>query len=273
MLQLAGSTAFVTGAASGIGLAIARALVAEGSRVALADVDQNALDAAAEELGEAAMAIVLDVTDRPGWALAKDLVEAKFGHVDILVNNAGIGPDLNRLDEMPPERFDRLIAIKLTGTFNGIHTFVPGMKSREHGHVVNTASMAGLIASAKLGAYTASKFAVVGMTEVLRAELAGSGVSASVLCPGLVATNLGETTRKAGVQRAGKAPGTAGGIDPAQVGALVVQGIREDWLHIITHGEYRSFVAERSARILAAFDRAPNRSQDSLPPGTDVARN
>lgn len=273
MEHIAGSTAFVTGAASGIGLAIARALVNQGARVALADIDAEALSAAQSELGVAALPILLDVTDRAGWATAKTTVEARFGTVGILVNNAGIGPDLNRLDEMPTDVFDRLVAIKLTGTFNGIHTFVPGMRDRSCGHVVNTASMAGLIASANLGAYTASKFAVVGLTEVLRAELAGTGVGASVLCPGLIATNLGVNTSRAGIQRAPAAASVSGGIDPALVGDLVVQGIRENWLHIVTHGEYRSFVALRGERLLAAFDRVPERSLGSPPPGTDVARN
>lgn len=273
MQQIAGSTALVTGAASGIGLAIARALAAQGACVALADIDPDSLADAERELGTFAMAIDLDVTDRPAWAKAKHLVEARFGPVDILVNNAGIGPDLNRLDEMPVDVFDRLVAIKLIGTFNGISTFVPGMKLRGRGHVVNTASIAGLIASAKLGAYSASKFAVVGMTEVLRSELTGSGVSASVLCPGLVATNLSANTARAGVQRAGSAPQQNGGIDASIVGDLVIQGIREDWLHIVTHGEYRKLVAERGERLLAAFDRAPDRSLGSHLPGADVAPN
>lgn len=271
MQQIAGSNAFVTGAASGIGLAIARALVNEGAQVALADIDADALAAAVGELGPAAMAIELDVTDRPGWAAAKQAVEAHFGPVDILVNNAGIGPDLNRIDEMPPEVFDRLVAIKLTGTFNGIRAFVPGMKTRGRGHVVSTASMAGLIASAKLGAYTASKFAVVGLTEVLRAELVGTGVGASVLCPGLIATNLGANTARAGVTRASSPTNLGGGIDPAIVGELVIQGIHEDWSHIVTHSEYRSFVAQRGERLLAAFDRVPDRSPGLPPPGTDVS--
>ena len=271
MSPIAGSTAFVTGGASGIGLAIARALVAAGARVALADIDADALASAVVDLGESAMAIVLDVTDRAGWASAQTAVEIRFGPVDILINNAGIGPDLNTLDSMPPEVFDLMIAIKLTGTFNGIHTFVPGMKARGRGHVVNTASMAGLIASAKLGAYTAAKFAVVGLTEVLRAEMAGSGVSASVLCPGLVATNLGATTARAGVQRTRAGPSMSGGIDPAIVGGLVIEALREDWLHIVTHGEYRRFVAERAERLFAAFDRVADRSPVAAPPGTDVS--
>ncbi len=248
-------TAFVTGAASGIGLAIARALLAEGARVALADWDNSGLEAVIAGLGEAAMAIPLDVTDRDGWAQAKQLVEARFGQVSILVNNAGIGPDGRTVDTMEPASFDRLVAIKLTGTFNGVHCFSPTMRALGSGHIVNTASMAGLIASARLGAYTASKFAVVGLSEVLRAELADSGIGVSVLCPGLVATNLGASTQKAGSERIVRQSAESG-IDPALVGHCVIEGIRQNHMHIVTHGEYRDVVAQRMERVLAAFDRA-----------------
>ena len=268
--NFAGRTAFVTGAASGIGLAIARALLAEGARVALADWDSSGLEAATADLGDAAMAILLDVTDRDGWEHAKQLVEARFGPVSILVNNAGIGPDGRTVDTMEPASFDRLISIKLTGTFNGVHCFVPTMRALGSGHIVNTASMAGLIASARLGAYTASKFAVVGLSEVLRAELADSGIGVSVLCPGLVTTNLGETTQKAGSDRIVR-QSTEMGIDPALVGHCVIDGIRQNHLYMVTHGEYRDTVAQRMARVLAAFDRTALQSTTELP-GTATAR-
>jgi len=261
-----GATAFVTGGASGIGLAIARALAGEGARVAIADIHADWLDAALGDASGPEIGTVLDVTDRAGWARARDQVEARLGPVDILVNNAGIGPDLNPLADMPPEHFDRLVAIKLTGTFNGIHTFVPGMRERRRGHVVNTASMAGLMASARLGAYTASKFAVVGLSEVLRAELEPHGVGVSVLCPGLTATRLAETSARAGVSKVSAGPSPArAALDPAIVGDLVVEGIRHNHLHIVTHGEYRPHVERRMARVLDAFDRVPVRNPDGIP--------
>lgn len=261
-MEVAGQIAFVTGAASGIGLAIARSLVADGARVAMADTASEAVAREAAALGDAAIPLTLDVTDRPGWVAAKAAVEARFGPVSILVNNAGIGPDLNVIDAIPEEHFDRLIAIKLTGTYNGIRTFVPTMRAAGVGHIVNTASMAGLIASAKLGAYTASKFAVVGLSEVLRAELASDGIGVSVLCPGLVSTNL-----SAGSER----EPMSGGIDPAIVGEMVVDGIRQNHMHIITHAEYRGMVEQRMQRVLAAFDRAETRNAEHLP-GSDVAK-
>jgi NAD(P)-dependent dehydrogenase (short-subunit alcohol dehydrogenase family) len=255
-----GRTAFVTGGASGIGLAIVEALVDEGARVVMADWNAEVVHREARRIGEAVVAQQLDVTDRAGWAAAKVRVEAAFGPVEILVNNAGIGPDLKELADMPPDSFDRLVGIKLTGTFNGISTFAADMRARGEGHIVNTASMAGLMASARLGAYTASKFAVVGMSEVLRAEMEPHGVGVSVLCPGMVRTNLAANT-PAAQRPAGMPSGMEAGIDPALVGTDVIAAIRENRLYIITHGEYGAFVAERSARLQRAFTEAPDRSR------------
>jgi len=272
MEKIAGTTAFITGGASGIGLAIASALIAEGARVMIADIDRAALDRAVASLGPNAASFRLDVRDRDGWAAARQAVEARFGQVDILVNNAGIGPDGHALADMDPASFDRVVAIKLTGTFNGVATFGAGMRGRGLGHIVNTASMAGLIASANLGAYTASKFAVVGLSEVLRAEMAPYGVGVSVLCPGLVRTNLGATTQAAGSDRVHPAQQTAdAGIAPAIVGALVIDAIRANAMHIVTHGDYRTHVEKRMRRVLAAFDGVPVRAAGT-PPGTDTAR-
>ncbi len=261
----------MTGAASGIGLAIADALLAAGARVALVDWDAPALERASADLDGPTVAHRLDVTDRDGWTAVAAAVEAAFGPVEILVNNAGIAPDLDDLADVPPASFDRLVAIKLTGTFNGIHTFAAGMRERGDGHIVNTASMAGLMASAHLGAYTAAKFGVVGLSEVLRAELEAHGVGVSVLCPGLVRTNLSANApprrRPPGVPA-----GLDAGIDPALVGAQVVDAIRANELYIITHGEYGRFVAARAARLQRAFDAAPVHAAAEAPlPGTDVA--
>jgi NAD(P)-dependent dehydrogenase (short-subunit alcohol dehydrogenase family) len=240
MDQIAGRVAFVSGAASGIGLAITEALVEAGARVAMTDWHEDELASHAARLGPRVIARRLDVTDRAGWAGAAEWVERELGPVEILVNNAGIAPAISPLADMAPETFDRMIAIKLTGTFNGIRTFGAGMRERGVGHIVNTASMAGLISSPKLGGYTASKFAVVGMSEVLRGEMSRHGVGVSVLCPGLVRTNL--------------SPGMDDGIDPAIVGRAVVDAIRADELYVITHPEHRPLVAARVEQLLAAFD-------------------
>jgi NAD(P)-dependent dehydrogenase (short-subunit alcohol dehydrogenase family) len=276
MQQFDGRVAFVTGGASGIGLAIATALIEAGSRVMIADLDPVVLDRTVAALGPQAASVPLDVRDRDGWAAARIAVEERFGPVDILVNNAGIGPDGYALVDMDPTAFDRVIAIKLTGTFNGVATFGAGMRERGDSHIVNTASMAGLIAIANLGAYTASKFAVVGLSEVLRKEMAPHGVGVSVLCPGLVRTNLGETTASAGSERIHAGPvdspaTTDGGIDPALVGTIVIEAIRENRLHIVTHGDYREQVVARMDRVVEAFDGVPVR-ETGIGPATDAAR-
>ncbi len=255
MEEIEGRTAFVTGAASGIGLAITEALVDAGARVAMIDWHGDDLERESARLGDATITHRLDVTDRAGWALAKERVESQFGTVEILVNNAGIAPTTGPLADMAPESFDRMIDIKLGGTFNGIHTFAAGMRNRGAGHIVNTASMAGLMAIPGLGAYTASKFGVVGLSEVLYAEMARYGVGVSVLCPGLVRTNLATNHP----DRPADADPVAmdAGIDPATVGEQVVASIRANELYIITHGEHRPLVAERVDRLVAAFDAAP----------------
>jgi NAD(P)-dependent dehydrogenase (short-subunit alcohol dehydrogenase family) len=255
MERIEGRTAFVTGAASGIGLAITEALVDAGARVAMIDWHGDDLERESDRLGPVTLPQRLDVTDRAGWAPAKERVEAEFGSVEILVNNAGIAPTTGPLADMSPESFDRMIAIKLGGTFNGVHTFAADMRARGEGHIVNTASMAGIMAIPGLGAYTASKFGVIGLSEVLRAEMQRHGVGVSVLCPGMVRTDLAAHHP----DRPANADPVVmdAGIDPALVGHQVVDAIRTDELYIITHGELRPMIAERGDRLLAAFDRAP----------------
>lgn len=253
-MDIAGAHAFITGGASGIGLAIAYAMLAEGAAVTVTDWDGERLDA----LPDAFTCLQLDVRDRVGWAQAKAAAQAAHGPVSILINNAGIGPDRTDLADSDPDAFERMIAIKLVGAYNGIHAFAADMRARGAGHIVNTASMAGLEAQPRLGAYTAAKFGLVGLTEVLRAELAPHGVGVSVLYPGLVSTGLPETTAKA----AGRFDPTAHrgvmpGIDPARVAERVIAGIRGNWPIILTHGERRAAVAARMDAILAAFDETP----------------
>lgn len=253
-----GKIALITGAASGIGFSIAQALAAEGSRVILADIDRDELECAAAAI-PGAETIVLDVTNRDQWAIARE----RFGAIDILVNNAGIGPDGFALADMDAESFDRIIRINLTGVFNGISAFAAAMRDRGSGHIVNTASMAGLTASPRLGGYTAAKFGVVGMSEVLRAEMLPHGVGVSVLCPGYVTTRLAETTGKAGspVPSTDISATTAAPLDAAIVGQMVVDAIRSGRSLIVTHGQYRSAVENRLKNVVAAFD--------GVPPSTD----
>ena len=251
------SHAFVTGGASGIGLAIAEALAAAGARVTLADIDAETLAAVVSARGGRFRGVVLDSRDREGWARARDEAEAAFGPVDVLVNNAGISPDGNLLADMDPASFDRVIAINLTGVFNGISAFAARLRERARGHVVNTASMAGVAeVMPGLGSYATAKAGVVMMSEVLRAEMAPHGVGVTALCPGLVFTNLGETTRKVGGQVRGGTMSMRdmpGGIEPSEVGPMVLRAIRENRAYCFTHAGRRGAVAARHDAILAGF--------------------
>lgn len=253
-MDIQGRIALITGAAGGIGFAIAQALAEKGAYVKLADIDQHELQRAARKIPHAE-AVTLDVTDREQWSAVK----ARFPIVGILVNNAGIGPDGTMLSDMDAASFDRIIRINLTSVFNGISTFSAAMRERRSGYIVNTSSLAGLTASPKLGGYTAAKFGVVGLSEVLRAELAPYGVGVSVLCPGYVPTRLAETTGKSGslTPSVNLSSATTTPLDAAIVGRMVVEGIESEKPLIVTHGEYCEYVKARLDAVVAAFEGVP----------------
>jgi NAD(P)-dependent dehydrogenase (short-subunit alcohol dehydrogenase family) len=258
MDNVRGAHAFITGGASGIGLSIGQALARAGAKVTLADIDQTQMDKVAAEFPQALL-VRLDVRDRDQWKAAKAEAEARFGPVDILVNNAGIGPDGRPLAQMEPESFDRLIAISLTGVFNGVWAFAGEMQARGRGHIVNVASMAGVMINPTIGAYTTAKFGVMGLSETLRVELKDSGVGVSILCPGRIETRLSETTRAAGSEHPGGSSSvSAKALDAGFVGDLVVDAIRNNELYILTHGEYAKYVNRRGEALAAAFARTPD---------------
>ena len=187
MTDLAGRTAFVTGGANGIGLGLARALLAEGCKVAIADIREESIEQAVKMLdtGEV-IGVPLDVSSRDGFARAADQAEAALGPVSLLFNNAGINL-FQTIDESSYDDWDWVLGVNLHGVINGVVTFVPRMKERgEGGHVVNTASMAGFLAGPVPGIYNCSKFAVRGLSESLCYSLVPHGIGVSVLCPGLV---------------------------------------------------------------------------------------
>ncbi|HMP55132.1 MAG TPA: SDR family oxidoreductase [Novosphingobium sp.] len=250
--------AFITGGASGIGLGIADALAARGLAVTLADIDAEALAEVVAARGPAFRGVVLDTRDREGWISARDEAEAASGPVDVLVNNAGIAPDGKLWSEADPDSFDRIIAINLTGVFNGVWAFAGAMRARGRGHIVNTSSQAGLAASMPgVGAYSVAKFGVTALSENLRKELAGSGVGVSVLCPGLVQTNLGRNTAKiSGVVRSENLEMPPSDVTPAAVGRMVVRGIEADAPYIITHKSAWRGQEDRFAAIRQACDMA-----------------
>ena len=198
MNDLRGKTAVVTGGASGIGLGIAGALTGAGMRVAIADVEDTALERARASLAGSAgdvLAVRVDVTDREALAAAADRVEEAFGTVHVLCNNAGVLVG-GSIDEMAYADWDWVLGVNVRGVINGLQTFLPRIAAHgEGGHIVNTASLAGMSTARGMSVYTASKFAVVGLTEALRADLADSGIGVSVLCPGVVDTNIFESGR------------------------------------------------------------------------------
>ena len=268
----AGQAAFVTGAASGIGLGIARALVVAGAKVALADIDGDRVAAVAEELTDAGGTVVptrLDVGDPGSWHGAADDAEEALGPISILCNNAGVnggGP----LDETPFEIWRWVFTINTDAQFLGISTFLPRFKRRGgRAHILNTASMAGLVPMIHVGAYASSKFASVGLSMVLRDELAGSDIGVSVLCPGTVATRLGVTAAQGQADLLGQEMDTAvaeangallsQGADPDRVGEQVLEAMQQRQFLIVTHGEWDSLVTRVHTEIETAFSEFDGR--------------
>jgi NAD(P)-dependent dehydrogenase (short-subunit alcohol dehydrogenase family) len=265
MRQLEGKTAFITGGASGIGFGIARAFLLHGMKVVMADVMQAHLDEASEALkganGEYHF-VRVDVRDRDWMARAADETEKVFGKVHVLCNNAGVATTVG-MTEATYADWDGVMGINFGGVVNGINTFLPRMRAHgEGGHIVNTSSMAGILPMPGPGGlYSTSKFAVRGLTESLRLALGSEKIGVSMLCPGLVKTNLADTTQA--LNPANKAvedlafldqeTPLAGGMDPLDVGDSVVQGIRENRAYIFPHGEFRDEVREMFDAILSAF--------------------
>ena len=209
-IELEGARIAITGAGRGIGRATAAAFAARGARVAIGDLDADAAESAATELGARARGFALDVTDRESFA--RFLAEAGGDRVDVLVNNAGVMPSGRFLDE--DDATSRLtIDVNLWGPINGMRLALPPMVARGRGHVVNVASMAGKIHVAGLGVYVASKHAVVGLTASVREELEGSGVTASAILPTAVNTELAS-----GFPLAGLFP-----VEPEDVAAAIVE--------------------------------------------------
>lgn len=278
MREFAGKTAFVTGGASGIGLALGRAFAAEGMQVVLADIEAAALPSAVDslkELGAEANGVVCDVADPASVERAAQAAYEAFGRVHVVCNNAGVAGG-GGIDDISLDDWRWVLDVNLMGVLHGIRTFVPHIRAHgEGGHIVNTASLAGLQCGLGFSPYVASKFAVVGMSEGLAMQLAPHGIGVSVLCPGWVNTRIGESGRNR-PQRYGTAPAVdpgspAGavvaqiaellrsGLDPAAIAAQVLTAIREDELYVFTHPQMRGEVDERFAGIEAALDRAAAR--------------
>jgi len=269
MKDVAGRTAFVTGGASGIGLGMATAFAGAGMHVVIADLRPDHIEEALGRLGNANVhAIELDVTDRDGFARAAEEAERVFGNVHVLCNNAGVGI-LGPAGDAHYDDWDWGLGVLLGGVVNGVQTFLPRLRAHgEGGHIVNTSSMAGVLPVPNSVIYTTAKAAVIGLSEVLRSELAAEGIGVSAFCPGPVRTNIGEVgkTRPARYADSGYAEFERQlaareisplWMDPVECGERVLAGIRSDDLYIFTHREFREGVAERFRAIDASFPDEP----------------
>ncbi|HUN42178.1 MAG TPA: SDR family NAD(P)-dependent oxidoreductase [Acetobacteraceae bacterium] len=273
MRDFTGRTAFITGGASGIGFALARAFADAGANVMLADIEADALTAAVEALrnaGANVRGIICDVTNPADVDKAAAATIEAFDKVHVACNNAGVGGG-SGVDPVSLETWRWVLDVNLMGVVHGIRAFLPLIRSHgEGGHIVNTASMAGMISGLGFGPYTASKFAVVGMSEGLAMELAPLGIGVTVLCPGFVRTRIGESQRNR-PQRYGPAPTwpagsrastlaaqvaalVQAGMDPADVATRVMNAVREDRLYVFTHPEMRGETEQRFSAILQAMD-------------------
>tara|TARA_B110000014_G_C20109636_1_gene584290 strand:- start:1324 stop:2193 length:870 start_codon:yes stop_codon:yes gene_type:complete len=279
MRDVTGKVAFITGGASGMGLAMARSFAAAGMKVAIADVEQDALDRVKAEFDASNAEVItlqVDVTDRAAMEAAADATEAAFDKVHVLVNNAGVAVG-GSLDQMSYEDWDWVMGVNLDGVVNGLQAFVQRIKAHgEGGHVVNTASLAGHFAIPGLGVYTATKYAVVGISETLRADLKQHDIGVSVLCPGVVNTNIFDSGRNRPSHLQGEtdtakmvlsedvaepereqrmAEMMARALDPAVVGDMVLHSIQEDEFYIFSHPEVEPMVSGRAAEVTDAFAR------------------
>jgi NAD(P)-dependent dehydrogenase (short-subunit alcohol dehydrogenase family) len=270
-MDIAGKTAFITGGASGIGLGIAQQLLAQGAKLVLADIRQDHLDEARQffeerQQGRNVHTIRLDVSDRAMMAEAARECELVMGGPDILINNAGIDPS-GPFEQATYADWDYGIAINLMGPINGIMAFSPGMRARgKGGHIVNTASLAGLTPMPSFMAiYAVAKAGVITLTESIQETMAKDGIGVTVLMPGPIKSRIHESGQnrpdrfKAGSgfkeseEMLAQRVVADNWMEPTQVGDMVVDAIRHNRLYVSTHGNWRSTCEARFEALLASM--------------------
>lgn len=239
--RLSGARALVTGAGSGLGRAVALELSRRGARVLCTDVNGDAAAETAARCGSEATSMVCDVATRGALEAAAAQMDARWGGADLVVNNAGVavaGP----VGTIPEEDWAWIVGVNLLGVVNGCEVFVPRFRAQGRGWVLNVASMAGLVAMPEMGPYNATKYAVVGLSETLRGELVGSGVSVSVLCPSFFQTNILESgrrlpsqSRKLAETLMRKSP-----ISADDVARIALDGLVRGDFYVLPHAEGRA---------------------------------
>jgi NAD(P)-dependent dehydrogenase (short-subunit alcohol dehydrogenase family) len=270
MQQLEGKVAVVTGAASGIGRALADRFAAAGMKVVLADVEKGALDEAVAEIsgtGAEAVGVPTDVSDPVAVEALRDAALDRFGAIHVACNNAGVATG-GKVWEQTLEDWQWVLGVNLWGVVHGVRTFVPVMLRQGEGHVVNTASMAGLTSPPFMGVYNVTKHAVVTLSETLHAELQleTADVGVSVLCPGWVNTRIAEAERNRPGQTALDDGESAmfidvlrgfisTGLDPAQVADQVHDAILDGRFYVLTHPDWKPMISNRVDNIVN--ERAP----------------
>ncbi|UTW56072.1 SDR family NAD(P)-dependent oxidoreductase [Kordiimonas sp. SCSIO 12610] len=283
MTYFAGKVAFVTGAASGIGLSIATALAQAGAKVMLCDIEKDALDKALGTL-KATNAdvdgVIADVSLKDEIQAAADATVERFGMVNILVNNAGVGGG-GGYSEWTDASWDWTIGVNLMSVIWGVEIFGPLIEAAiqagdDGGHIVNTASMAGLVSGGS-PSYNVTKFGVVSLSEGLRAPMGERGIGVSVLCPGFVKTRIIESARNLQPRHGSKLEEVSpdseagrfamlamasvpNGISPDYVAELTLEGIEGDWPYILTDNTFEPAVDARFQAIKESFDRIRDRS-------------
>jgi len=263
--QLEGKVCAVTGGASGIGLALARRFQATGMRVAIADVEAQALTAAVASLGSESadvLGVRCDVTRLDDVHAFRDAVLERFGTAHVVCLNAGVAPS-GPLIGTSVETWRWVLDVNVLGVVHGIDAFGAGLLAQDEGHFVLTASAAGLISAPSLGAYTATKHAVVGIAAVLRDELAATGVGVSVLCPGLVRTRIfeSERNRRDGREQTHADPAMVGvlraaleqGVDPAVIAEAVHEAVVTRRLFVLPTADVSPMVIARLDEVRAAL--------------------
>jgi len=250
-MELAGKVVFVTGGGGGIGAGIAGAFVKKDAKVVIADIAVDRAEAEAAKYGANAMALPIDVTSLDSWAAAREAAIAGFGQVDVLCNNAGISIDWELLTDIEPAVFDAAMKINVYGVYNGVRTFARDMIARGYGHICNTCSANGLVAPGMMATYSATKFAVKGMTDALRAEMAPHGVTVSAVYPGRTRSFMSTTSR--GRNEAAIMTRPMNFMEPVWVGRAIAAAVESGRKHVISHPDLRFAVEAVYEEVLADF--------------------